>query len=293
MKNIKIITLIFMITGCVFAISCKSKSKIPDPSQIINEWVDKTIRIPDIKPVYIQKKDTANVTDSTYYTLRKYKILIYIDSTGCTSCRLRAHTWKSYIEDMGSQADFLFFIQSKDKKAIMTLLKRERFTNYPVYIDTAGQLNQMNKLPDNPLHQCFLLDHNNKVLAMGDPISYPQVWELYKKIITGEMAEKLPVTTVIAERTEIKLNDLQTGKTSEAIFVLKNTGTEPLVIQQVESSCGCTVPDWEKQPVASGESTEIKVKITPEKSEYFNKTVTVHCNIEKGQISFTVKGEAK
>jgi hypothetical protein len=152
----------------------------------------------------------------------------------------------------------------------------------------------MNKLPDNPLHQCFLLDHNNRALAMGDPISYPQVWELYKKIITGEMAEKLPVTTVIAERTEIELNDLQAGKTSEAIFVLKNTGTEPLVIQQVESSCGCTVPDWEKQPVApGGRSTEIKVKITPEKSEYFNKTVTVHCNIEKGQISFIVKGEAK
>jgi hypothetical protein len=174
-----------MAAGCVFMIGCKSKSKTPEPAQIINEWVYKTILLPDIKPVYIQKTDTTNATDSIYKSC-KYKILNYIDSSGCTGCRLRASTWKTYIEEMGSQADFLFYFQSKDKEAIITLLKRERFTNYPVYIDTAGQLNQMNKLPDNPLYQCFLLDNNNTVLAMGDPISYPQVWELYKKIINGE-----------------------------------------------------------------------------------------------------------
>ena len=83
---------------------------------------------------------------------------------------------------------------------------------------------------------------------------------------------------------------MQIGKTSEAIFVLKNTGKNLLVIQQVESSCGCTVPHWEKQPIAAGKSTEIKVKITPEQSEYFNKTITVHCNTEEGRILLKIKG---
>jgi hypothetical protein len=137
------------------------------------------------------------------------------------------------------------------------------------------------------------LNKNNKVLAIGNPVYNPSIWELYKKIITGEISDKLPVTTVESERIEIELTDLQIGKTSEAIFVLKNTGTQPLVIQQVNSSCGCTVPNWEKQPVKAGKSTKIKVQITPQEKEYFNKTITVHCNTEKGQISFIVKGAVK
>jgi hypothetical protein len=156
--------------------------------------------------------------------------------------------------------------------------------------DVKDSLNQLNKLPVNPIFQCFLLDKDNKVLAIGNPANNFKVWELYKQIISGEISDKPPITTVESEQSEIELKDLQTGKTSEATFTLKNTGTQPLIIQMVNASCGCTVPEWEKQPIAAGKSTEIKVKITPEKSEYFNKTVTVHCNTEEGQILLKVTG---
>jgi hypothetical protein len=58
----------------------------------------------------------------------------------------------------------------------------------------------------------------------------------------------------------------------------------------VNTSCGRTVPEWEKQPIAAGKSTEIKVRITPDAEEFFNKTVTVHCNIETGKIVFSIRG---
>jgi hypothetical protein len=140
------------------------------------------------------------------------------------------------------------------------------------------------------MYQCFLLDSDNKVIAVGNPVHNVKIMELYQQIITSEVSDKPLVTTVEQERAEMELKDLQTGKTSEAIFVLKNTGTNPLVIQQVESSCGCTVPEWEKQPVGTGKSTEIRVKITPEKKEYFNKVVIVHCNNEQGKIMLRIKG---
>jgi uncharacterized protein (DUF58 family) len=91
----------------------------------------------------------------------------------------------------------------------------------------------------------------------------------------------------------MELKNLKIGKTSEAAFTLQNIGTQPLVIKSVESSCGCTVPEWEKQPVAAGKNTEIKVRVIPEKSGYFNKTVTVRCNTEKGQILLKVTGTAE
>ncbi|MDR3235284.1 MAG: DUF1573 domain-containing protein [Prevotellaceae bacterium] len=173
----------------------------------------------------------------------------------------------------------------------MYLFQKEKF-DYPVYIDRTNSINRLNHFPAQIEFQCFLLDSNNKVLSIGNPTLNPKVWELYKQIITGEEADKIPVTTVEPQQTEIKITDLQVGKTSEAAFVLKNTGTQPLVIQAVNASCGCTVPEWEKQPIAAGKSTEIKVKITPEEKGYFHKTVTVHCNTEAGSIVLNVSGTA-
>jgi hypothetical protein len=272
--------------------ACKDK-KITETERIVNKWIGKTILFPNIETTYINDEDSSlYISNFDIKKIKEYKILFYADSTGCTECKLSLHMWKSYIEELSSKVAFLFYFQVKSKKKFLFLLKIKQF-NYPVYIDSNNELDKLNKLPDNPLYQCFLLDKDNKVISIGNPANNPKVWKLYKQIITGEISDKPPVTTVEPERTEIVLNDLQAGKTSEAIFVLKNTGTNPLVIQQVESSCGCTIPEWEKQPVAAGDSTEIKVKIAPEKSEFFNKPVTVYCNTEKGRISLIVKGAVK
>jgi hypothetical protein len=217
--------------------------------------------------------------------------LLYVDSTGCTSCKLRLHVWKTYIEQFVSKVNFIFYFQPKNEneKELLLLLINEQF-NYPVYIDKRSELDKLNHLPENPAFQCFLLDKNNKVIAIGNPACNHKIWELYKQIITGEISDKPPITTVEPEQTEIELTDLHTGKTTETVFTLKNTGTQPLIIQTIDASCGCTVPEWEKQPVATGKSTEIKVKITPEEKGYFNKTITVHCNIKEGQILLKLKG---
>jgi hypothetical protein len=273
----------------VFALvifSCKSKIN-SEVEHLVKVWTGKSIIFPEhLKPVHPLKDDTVKyVIDGN----KEYKILFYIDSTGCTSCKLHLHLWKMYIKELNSIVDFKFYFYPKTEAELLFLLNKEHFV-YPVYIDGNDELNKLNHFPDNPAFQCFLLDKNNKILAIGNPATNYKVWELYRKIITGKTQDKLPVTTITTEQIEMELNNLQVGKTTETIFVIKNTGTNPLTIRQVKSSCGCTVPDWEKQPIAAGKSTEIKVKITPEKNEYFNKTITVHCNTEKGQILFTIKG---
>jgi hypothetical protein len=216
-----------------------------------------------------------------------------VDSIGCSSCRLKLIEWKQLIAESDSlfhgRLGFLLFFQPKNRNEMTFLFEQFHF-NYPVFIDMNNTINRLNHFPQQQSYQCFLLDSNNKVLMIGNPTLNPKIWELYKKIITGEISDKPPITIVEPEQSEIELKDLQTGKTSEAIFKLKNTGTQPLIIQMVNASCGCTVPEWEKQPIAAGNSTEIKVKITPEKSEYFNKTITVHCNTKEGQILLKIKG---
>ena len=62
-------------------------------------------------------------------------------------------------------------------------------------------------------------------------------------------------------------------------FVFVNTGNEPLILSQPKSSCGCTVPEWPKQPILPGESNCIKVTYkNTDRPGNFNKYVTVFSN---------------
>lgn len=67
------------------------------------------------------------------------------------------------------------------------MLKRDRF-DYPVFIDENNQINSLNHFPDKPELQCFLLDKDNKVLLIGNPVLNPKVWELYKQTIASRLA---------------------------------------------------------------------------------------------------------
>jgi hypothetical protein len=285
----KRILLLLILILTVFA--CTNK-RLTEVRQIVGEWVGKEIHIPDNVQCTVMGKDTT--LDACLALMSaEYKILIYVDSSGCSSCRLKLFLWETMMSECDSlfreKVSFLFFFQPKSKKALDILFCKEQF-DHPVFIDMKNTVNHLNHFPTNPEYQCFLLDRTNKVQLIGNPTSSPKMWALYKQVITGEISDKPPVTTVQSEQTEIELTDLHIGKTSEAIFTLKNTGTNPLVIQMVNASCGCTVPEWEKQPIASGKSTEIKIKITPEKSEYFNKTITVHCNTEEEKVLLKIKG---
>ncbi|MBS9522859.1 DUF1573 domain-containing protein [Litoribacter ruber] len=53
--------------------------------------------------------------------------------------------------------------------------------------------------------------------------------------------------------------DITQGDKVEHTFKFENTGSAPLVISNVAATCGCTVPAWPKEPIAPGESAEIKV----------------------------------
>jgi hypothetical protein len=76
-------------------------------------------------------------------------------------------------------------------------------------------------------------------------------------------------------------------------FTFTNTGTEPLVLSNVRAGCGCTVPQWPREPVLPGESAEIKVRYTTlNRPHSINKTIVVTSNsVTKNTIVLRIKGE--
>lgn len=69
-----------------------------------------------------------------------------------------------------------------------------------------------------------------------------------------------------------------------------NTGTEPLIISGAKGSCGCTVPNWPKDPIMPGETSEIEIRYDTKRVGAINKTVTVTSNDAVGKHVIRVTG---
>ena len=74
-------------------------------------------------------------------------------------------------------------------------------------------------------------------------------------------------------------------------FVFVNKGNAPILISNIKSSCGCTVPSFSKTPILPGESGEIKVKYATSRVGSFSKTITVLSNSDQPQKQLKIKGK--
>ncbi|GHT87646.1 hypothetical protein FACS189474_0960 [Bacteroidia bacterium] len=290
MKRIVWGALILLVLGCF---ACKKDNKKTEAERIVKEWMGKEIQFPDDYQCSILGNDTTSNFCKNLFQ-KEYKILLYVDSTGCSDCRLKLLQWKQLIEESDSifqgKVSFLFFFQPKNKKEIAFLFKRDHF-DYPAFIDMNNTIDQINRFPQAANYQCFLLNQENKVVAIGNPVLNPKIWDLYKQTITGKSPDSKPsLTTVSIAQPEMELSGMQKGKKSATVFKLKNTGNTPLLITHVNTSCGCTVPVWDKSPIEPNQETEIRVEITPEESGFFHKTIQVYCNVENEIIPLTIKG---
>ncbi|HRP30272.1 MAG TPA: DUF1573 domain-containing protein [Agriterribacter sp.] len=80
------------------------------------------------------------------------------------------------------------------------------------------------------------------------------------------------------------------GKPVTHTFEVFNTGKEPLQIENVHASCGCTTPEWSQDPIAPGASKKIKVGYNAAVNGAFEKTITVFYNSGKMKVLY-IKGE--
>ena len=99
-----------------------------------------------------------------------------------------------------------------------------------------------------------------------------------------------PLTTIKFDSYEHDFGEIKQDTKNEKTFTFTNTGTEPLIIESAKGSCGCTVPQYPKNPIAPGEQGEIEVVYSPGKQkELQNKNVTIVANTEPKQTILRIK----
>ncbi len=76
-------------------------------------------------------------------------------------------------------------------------------------------------------------------------------------------------------------------------FVFKNTGKEPLIVTNAAAGCGCTTPDWSKEPIKPGQKGWVKATFNAGAAGPFNKGVTVLSNAKRSTVTLYIKGDVK
>ena len=158
---------ILLVLFLFLTVSCKNDKKEKNTST----WVGKQIYFPQNTPCIMHGRDS--LTKFCKDSLRKeYKILFYVDSTGCNSCRMKLLEWKQIISEaeilFPNKVDFLFYFQPKSIYELKNILSANLF-DYPIFVDDADSINTLNQFPKTRRsrtnqfsksiqNECFLLN---------------------------------------------------------------------------------------------------------------------------------------
>lgn len=287
--------ILFVIFTFSFLFSCK-ESASDRITRLVTEWDSREIIYPN--KIYFTIFGTDTIQKEIMNS--KYSIITYVDSVGCTSCKLALNRWLKFIAELDtiteSSVPVYFFLNPQNKDEVVEIFKRNQF-DYPVCLDENDSINILNNFPKDLFFQTFLLDKDNRVIAIGNPVLNPKIKDLYFNIISENTAftsaDKQTLTTVSLSKDKIDFGDFSWNERKEVEVVVVNTGKVPLVINDVITSCGCTTVEYSKEPIKPSKSLNLKIKYQADHPEHFNKTITVFCNTEDSPFRLVISGNAK
>ena len=97
-------------------------------------------------------------------------------------------------------------------------------------------------------------------------------------------AQAIVFPTIAFDKTEHDFGQIMNGTPVETVFSYTNSGKSPLVVTDIKSTCGCTVPQgWNKEPLMPGASSQFSVKFNGKGANKIAKTITLTTNTEKGK----------
>ena len=106
-------------------------------------------------------------------------------------------------------------------------------------------------------------------------------------LIHAQDAAPVPEVLQLKE-TGFNFGTIPQGKPVYHFFEVTNTGKEPLKIDNVQTSCGCTTPEWSRDPIAPGASANVKVGYNAAAEGYFDKHITILYNqTQSKQVKIT------
>lgn len=183
MKNILILYTLILV-----GVGCGEKSQL---SKEISLFQKSPVILPERCKMMFNV--STGVVSNSVSTGLKY--VIYNDSLGCTSCAInKMYLWNDFIEyakpyNGRLKYYFIYSPSKKDRKGIELILKKSNF-GYPILLDTLNEFAKLNPhLPKNRVLHTFLLDEDNKVILVGNPLHNKKIEEMFYKIVEEKLGK--------------------------------------------------------------------------------------------------------
>ncbi len=103
-----------------------------------------------------------------------------------------------------------------------------------------------------------------------------------------------PKPVISFEKLSHDFGKVYDGKSVSYEFVFVNTGKVPLILTNVQPSCGCTTPEWPREPIMPGQKGKIKAIYTAGTFRgAFSKSISVVSNAEQSAVQLIIKGTSE
>lgn len=276
--------ILFVIFFIFFVASCDNNTKYNHEAlSVVKKWTGRTICAIPSSNYIVYSNNNKRIEDPSKIK-NNFKILLYINESESESCRLHLYEWADFFKEVDSiskNVTKLIVVKPKNKFAFIQTLQDYNFP-YPIYIDEKDEFNTANKLPSNTLYHQFLLDKNNGVLFIGNPINSHRIREAYLNIINGEnitdkTAEDSKAKCELST-TSINLGTIKYKEVRKATVAIRNIGETPLIIQDIKTGCGCIQIKYDKKPIPSGNSSNIIIHYHAVSTGIINKNIKIFCN---------------
>jgi hypothetical protein len=95
------------------------------------------------------------------------------------------------------------------------------------------------------------------------------------------------------ETTQHNFGTIPEGGNGTFDFVFTSRGKEPLILKNVRPTCGCTISEWPKEPIKTGEKGIIKIKYNTKITGSFTKSIDVYSNATEEPVLLVIKGKVE
>lgn len=251
MRFIHWILLLILLGGCV------GTSKEDKYAEIVSQWQGREIKLPAVMTDFLTG-DTINLDDADF------TILTYVDSTGCTGCKMKLSLWNEFLPVLDSISQYNFhpvmIVHSTNEIDVRYTLNQYGYDR-DVYVDTSNKVDKENLFPEELVFQSFLIDRSHRVVAIGNPVYASGIQELYVSILSGkESVSPDGKSTVLITDNIIDLGTIKPGASVSQNLTISNMGEDTVYIQKVIESCECMKVELSKKAIAP--KSEIPVTIT-------------------------------
>jgi hypothetical protein len=178
--------LIFIFALILLSILSCCDSQTTRTKRLLKEWIGKEILFPQEARFTVLGND-VNVP----LLSESHKILAYHDTEGCMECKLELHYWMQFMRDVQDKSRkkvslmFVLDTTKENRDRIDSIMRLSQF-DYPVWFDSDALFVETNKFPRERAFHFFLLDEDNRVVLIGNPISKSQIWDKYIEMLMTE-----------------------------------------------------------------------------------------------------------